>query len=67
MKIEGLVMPDDSLSFYEKGLAPISDNWKWYTAQIESLALVLKVDLHTPFEKWPKKASRIADTYAMRT
>lgn len=53
---EKLVIPDDSLSFYDKGLAPVSENWKWYTLQIESLAKTLKMDLNKPFREWSKNA-----------
>lgn len=53
---ESLVIPDKSLSFYEQGIAPFSENWKWYTAQIESLARVLKMKLRVPFNQWTDEA-----------
>lgn len=53
---EQLVIPDKSLSYYEHGIAPFSENWKWYGIQIESLAKSLGMNLHTPFSKWDKDA-----------
>lgn len=53
---EDLVIPDYGLSFYDNGIAPISENWNWYTLQIEALAKNLKEDLYKPFSQWKKSS-----------
>ncbi len=50
---QDLVIPDESLSFNEGGVAPYNPNANWYRSQFESLAKHFKFSLDTPLSELP--------------
>ena len=50
-----LIMPDRSLSFMERGIAPYNPQARWYLAQFEALSEALDFSLTQPLETVPEE------------
>ncbi|MDR1565672.1 MAG: excinuclease ABC subunit UvrA [Treponema sp.] len=55
----GLIIPDWSLSFNERGIVPYNPDSAWYRSRFESLAKHFKFSLDAPLKDLPKKVKDI--------
>jgi excinuclease ABC subunit A len=55
----GLIIPDWSLSFNERGIVPYNPDSAWYRSRFESLAKHFKFSLDAPLRDLPKKVKDI--------